>query len=264
MEKALITKIILSFVISGVWITFASFIAEKAGSKIGGLISNLPSNILISMIFVAQIHGTDYIPEVVKGVAPGMLIDTFFLVVLIFFLRYKAWLAILASLFTWFLLAYLLNVFQLKVNLATGVFFYFILALLCFIFVEKKFSISSKQQKPKSYRLWQYVLRALFAGSMVASIVFLSSFLSPFYLGIVSTFPAVLLSSLVILIVNQGNEFAMATGKVLIISSTNIVVYALIIAFVYPLVGIFWGTVIGFLGALGWVWMIVPLLKKIS
>ena len=45
-----VIKVLISFVVAGIWIAGATLLAERFGSKIGGLITNLPSNILISLI----------------------------------------------------------------------------------------------------------------------------------------------------------------------------------------------------------------------
>ena len=46
-------KLILSFFIGGTYIAFTIWIAEKFGSKIGGIILGLPSTTLVSLIFIA-------------------------------------------------------------------------------------------------------------------------------------------------------------------------------------------------------------------
>ena len=77
------------------------------------------------------------------------------------------------------------------------------------------------------------VIRAAFAGGIVGGVVLISHFVPAYLTGIVSAFPAVLFSSMVILAVNQGKTFAQATGKVMILSSSNIVVYALGVYFTF-------------------------------
>jgi small-conductance mechanosensitive channel len=68
----------------------------------------------------------------------------------------------------------------------------------------------------------------------------------------------------VILTVNQGPDFARATGKIMILSSTNIIVYALGVHIAYPALGIPAGTVLAFLGAFLWVLLLFPLIARIS
>ena len=51
-------NIILAFFIAGSFIALLTLLAERFGSTIGGLIANLPSNILITMIFISLTRGT--------------------------------------------------------------------------------------------------------------------------------------------------------------------------------------------------------------
>ena len=45
-------KLLLSFLVGGCWVTLTTIIAEKFGSKIGGLLGGLPSTIVVSLLFI--------------------------------------------------------------------------------------------------------------------------------------------------------------------------------------------------------------------
>jgi len=79
-----------------------------------------------------------------------------------------------------------------------------------------------------------------------------------------STFPAVLLSTMVILIINQGIPFARATGKILILSSSNIIVYGIVVYFTFPALGIALGTAVSFAASLIWVLALRPVSDLLS
>jgi len=77
----------------------------------------------------------------------------------------------------------------------------------------------------------------------------------------------VLFSSMVILALNQGKAFARATGKVMILSSSNIVIYVVGVYIFFPMVGIIAGTLISFLMAFLYVLAlrkVIPFLEKNS
>jgi hypothetical protein len=80
----------------------------------------------------------------------------------------------------------------------------------------------------------------------------------------VASFPAVTLSSLLILYYTQGKEFTRAVGKLLVLSSSNIIVYAFGVAVFYPLLGIVGGTIVSFLCAFLWVTVFIPLSNRIK
>ncbi len=60
MESALLLKTVVSFVVAGVWIGGFTLLAERLGSKKGGLLGNLPSTILIALVlyFTKKIYNS--------------------------------------------------------------------------------------------------------------------------------------------------------------------------------------------------------------
>ena len=165
------------------------------------------------------------------------------------------------ALFFWFLLA--LSSIQINLeNLIINIIIYIVITLISFFFVEKYFKIPQQQKSDKPYKFSQLIIRALFAGGLVSGVVFISNFFNAYITGIFASFPAVLLSSMIILAFNQNIAFARATGKILILSTSNIVVYSLVVYFTYPSMGLLWGTIVSFLSAFIWVWIFHPLVRK--
>ncbi len=248
----LLLNILLAFFIAGSFIALLTLLAERFGSTIGGLVANLPSNILITMIFISLTRGNPFLQQMIPAIPVGMLIDTFFLLAFVLLLRYGISTAISGSLLTWLALAVLANRIPshlLWINAAI----YMIITLLVWIWVEHRVDIPVKGRSGKRYTPFQLTVRALFAGTIVGSVIAIAHFVPAYLTGIVSTFPAVLFSSMVILTLNQGREFARATGKVMILSSTNIVIYAISVFYTFPLLGVAGGTVVSLIFAVLWV-----------
>ena len=263
MNELFIYRVLLSFFLAGGWIGAATQIAEKLGSRVGGLIANLPSNILISLLFIALTQDIIFVRQAIPGIPVGMLIDTIFLAVFIVSLRYGLGISILASLISWFLLAYLANYLEFK-NLIVNCLIYSIVTLMIYYFIHSRMKFQGQSGTKRKYNTFQIIIRSVFAGSVVAAVIIIAQFAPPYLVGIVASFPAVLLSTMVLLVVNQNREFAQATGKILILSSSNIVIYGIAVYFCYPTIGLWWGTLVSFLVATVWVWSIRPLIKKIS
>ena len=242
MDKVFVLRVLLSFFIAGGWIALTSVLAEKFGSKIGGLISNLPSNILVSLVFISIVNDVSYLAELIPGIPIGLIIDTIFLLVFVILLRYNLVLSVIISLLVWFILAYVLAKLEFN-NLIVNILVYVLITALSLWFIERIVKIPSKDSKIRSFSAFQIIYRAAFGGSIVATIVVFSTIFNPFFTGIFSTFPAMILSTLIILTISQGNEFTRAAGKVLILSTTNIIVYAIMVGYTYPRYGILIGTV---------------------
>lgn len=259
----MIIKAIISFVVAGLWIGGFTLLAERLGSKKGGLLANLPSTILIALIFVALVQDARFAASATGAVPIGMLIDTLFLLVFILMVKFGLVKAVLVSLSTWVLLAILAQKIH-STNIMVNILFYFIIAAAAYLLLEYAVNIPAQGKSKKKYTTGSFLIRVLFAGSVVAGTTIISSFAGTYWVGLFSTFPAVMLSSMVILTVNQGADFARATGKIMILSSTNIIIYALGVSLTYPSIGVVLGTIVSFAVAFLWVMLLHPLVQARS
>jgi hypothetical protein len=263
MNTSTVFHIAISFVIAGSWISLATMAGERLGSRIGGLFTNLPSNILISLLFMALTRGNAYAAEASASVPVGMAVDTLFLLAFISFLPFGTWIGLLSALLVWIAAAFL-AIRLPPLSLGAGIAFYAAICVIAFAIVEFALRVRAVPKKPNPFRISTALVRALFAGTIVASAVAVAQFAPPYATGILATFPAVLLSTMVILVRGQGRDFARATGKVLILSSSNIIIYALAVCFLFPLVGAWWGSLASFILAAGYVSLLLPFVRKLS
>jgi hypothetical protein len=263
MDSLFLSRVILSFVLAGSWIAVVTLLAERLGSRLGGLFTNLPSNILFSLIYIALSNGIPFVTGMVPGIPLGMLIDTVFLVVMMATLRFGVLWSLLVSLGSWAFLAWLANLLP-SAPLWLAVTLYLAGASGLFLVAEKRMKIPSVPASDKGYTLLQLSSRAVVAGAIVAGVVVVSQFAPPYLTGIISTFPAVLLSTMMILIINQGIPFARATGKILILSSSNIIIYGIVVYFTFPAFGIAVGTLISFAASFIWVLALRPVIDLLS
>jgi hypothetical protein len=243
-----VVRIIISFFVAGAWIAGTTLIGERLGARKAGLISNLPSNILISLLFVALTKGPEYASDATAGVPTGMLIDTIFLVVFIFVLKYGIIQALTASLATWAVSAAIVLKVLPPMNFIGSTIAYVIVAVALFIAVRAALPRVAPNKKPTTFS-WKIVgIRAFFAGTVVAGAVTIAQFAPPYMTGIFATFPA---------------AFTQATGKILIISSTNLVVYVIFAGILFPLVGPWLGTLVSFAAAFGYILLMGKVLAKV-
>jgi len=261
LSSYLILNVLISFVAAGIWIGGATLIAERLGSQRGGLIANLPSTVLIALIFVALVNDVGFAARATRAIPMGMTIDTIFLLVFIILLNKGLIKAIIISLFTWLMLACIAGLIQYS-NMALNILMYVLVAAASFLILEYRFKIPHQARRKKKLTVSNSLIRALFAGSVVAGTTSISAFAGTYWVGLFSTFPAVMLSSMVILTLNQGSEFARATGKIMILSSTNIIIYALAVSLTYPGLGIFPGTIVSLGLSVGWVLLLHPVIIR--
>jgi len=257
-------RIALSFTIAGIWIAAATFLGERLGSRKAGLIANMPSNILISLIFMALTRGPEYAAATTAGVPMGMMIDTVFLAVFIFALPAGLWKALAAALSAWALVAVFVLAVLPPLAFGAALFVYAVVAATLFLLVHRKLGVKKTVKKPVKFSWKVAAVRAFFAGSVVAAAVAIAQVAPPYMTGVLATFPAVLISTMVILTKSQGRDFAQATGKMLILSSCNIIVYTSCVGALFPILGPWLGTLISFAAALCFIILLNRVTAKIN
>jgi uncharacterized membrane protein (GlpM family) len=166
------------------------------------------------------------------------------LVVLMFmiFIPRGLWAGLLSALLLWFFqstLLYLLDIQHFWVSLLG----WLILLFFCYLAAEKWMKIPSHGRLTISHPPTQLVWRALFGGGVIAMAVLMGKIGGPLLGGIFSSFPAMFLSTLVIMDNTSGPNFARSIGKSLLISGLiNVPLYEIMVRFFYPSVGLGLGT----------------------
>ena len=261
MQSIFAQQVLLSVVVAGSWISATTLLSERLGSRLGGMISNLPSTILVSLLFIGLTQGTVFAAETSVTVPLGMTLCTLFLFAFLLLIPRGLPLALTGSLAVWAGFAILASYFQWVTRIQWTI-LYFIIAISTYWLAEKVIRIPSMPRNVKKYSPLKVLIRAVFAGSVVGSAVLVATSGNAFWTGIFATFPAVMLSSMVILTLSAGMHFARALGKIMLLASTNIVIYGFCAGYLFPLLGLAWGTLISFVIAATWVWLLKPLFDR--
>ncbi len=261
MDILFLQRLLLSVIVAGVWITLATIISEKMGSKMGGMIGNLPSTIFTSLLFIGITQGVDFAAATTITVPLGMFLSTMFLFVFISLVNRGLLFSVAAGLITWTLLAVIFSFVQ-HAGIVVWSVLYFAGAVGTYLFAEHVQKIPSLGKVKRKYSVRQISFRALFAGSIVGLSVVVAQTGSAFWAGLFASFPAMMLSAMVILTLSAGYPFARATGKVMLLASTNIVIYSFVAGALFPVVGLWWGTLAAYTVAATWVFFLKPLFDK--
>lgn len=239
-------RIALSFVIAGAWIASVTYFGERLGSRKAGLLGNMPSNILISLLFMGITKGPEYAAASTAGVPMGMMIDTIFLAVFVFVIPYGLRIALPASFAAWALAAILVLAVLPPLNFLASIAVYIVVTVALFFLVSAKLGARRVEKKPVKFSWKVSLVRAFFAGSVVAGAVAIAQVAPPYMTGVLATFPAVMTSTMVILTMSQGPDFAQATGKILILSSCNIIVFSTCAGLFFVALGPWLGTLLAY------------------
>ncbi|HQO45680.1 MAG TPA: DUF3147 family protein, partial [Rectinema sp.] len=142
--------------LAGAWISGATLLGEKLGSKRAGLITNLPSNILLSLIFMALTLGPDYAAATTKGVPVGMTIDTLFTFIFILVAKKGLGKAISISLIVWAITAYMFIELIPPLGMGGAIALYVLVTSLCFILAERVLRIRAVPHKDTTFS-WKQI-----------------------------------------------------------------------------------------------------------
>ena len=260
-------KLILSFIVSGVWITVSTILADKLGARFGGLIAGLPSTIVISLFFIGWTQTPLIASQATTPVPMVMGITAVFVVGYILLAKYGFYLSLIIPLAVWFVLSMILVFVKFDNFLYSWIGFIVLLLSSYYILSKKKVQDEEGQvRRAINYTPLHLLFRGTLSGTIIAFAVIMAKIGGPFIGGVFVAFPAVMLSVIIISYLAQGKSFSCETAKVLMISgSINVVVYATTARYTYLHFGLIYGTLIPFLVGLvsaNLVWLFLK--KKLS
>ena len=256
-------RVLASFVIAGAWIGTATMISERYGSRVGGLVGNLPSNIVVSFIFITLTQDLSFTAEAARAVPLGMTINNLFMLAFMVGARRGLGAAIGLSLAVWIGAVLAARAGGLPGwRLATVLFF--VSVVVVFLVMERVMKLRTHNARSVRYSPGAVIARMIFAGGVVATSVIVAHSAGPYWAGLFSTLPAVMMSTLVILTRAQSPAFAGGVAKVLVLSSANILAFAFVAAVAYPRIGLATGTLVAYGAAVAWVVALRPVVARLS
>ncbi len=129
-------------------------------------------------------------------------------------------------------------------NLAIALGLYALAAITAWLWLRSRHRYVQEGGRNIRYRPREVLFRGVFAGAVIAIAVFMTKTGGPVLGSILSVFPAIFLSTMIILYTQQGEKFTGATGRSMIPGTINVVVYAVAAYFLFPVYGTGMGTVL--------------------
>lgn len=250
----MIAHILLSLLIGGTLIAICSITAELLGPTLGGLIAGLPSTLVISMMFVgltespqAASHETTFIP-----MALGL--NCLLMGLFGFFASLGLAAALGISLLVWMGLA-AFAVMNPPATLAVTLLVQFVGLALGFLLTRHV--VRQKPAGSTHCSAIQILLRALFGGSIVATSVWLSHVAGVTVGGVAATFPAIGISTLLIVSRSRGITYATALLRPIMVSTcVTMLTCILIVRYAFPAVGVWTGAALAVAGSILSAWVL--------
>ncbi|HUD19073.1 MAG TPA: DUF3147 family protein [Patescibacteria group bacterium] len=239
-------RLMLSFIVGATWITTATILAEKYGSKIGGVITGIPSTTVLSLFFIGLTQSPAFAVKSVVAIPVVLGVDALFSAVYILLSKRSFVTSIAIPLVIWFILSFFVVLSELS-NLGLSLILFGVLYASSIFVVGKRTDVRSQGSRKMTYSFGQILFRACLSGSIIAGAVVASRLGGPILGGVFASFPAIMLSTMIITRLSHGKDFSSAIMKVLMISGgLNVVIYALAVELLYPSLGLYVGTAAAF------------------
>ena len=255
-------QIIIPFFLSAIVVILITVIAEKYGTKVGGILGTLPSTIVIAFLFIALNEGERFASQAAAVVPAELGINVIFLFVFALLIHRSTLVAFVGTFTVWSILSASLVFFNME-NIFISVSCYLLAVVFAFFILEKRKRIRSAAKRNIHYTFTKIMFRGILAGIVIAIAVYLSNFGSVIS-GIFSVFPAILSSTMLISVREHGPDFAAGMAKSMLLGLSSVATYATIIHFLYPLYGIMIGSIIAYAFSFCVTLLIFTLRKKIS
>lgn len=244
--------------------TSATYFADRYGTKIGGIITGLPSTALLSLFFIGWTQSPNISVEATTIIPLIGAVNALFLVVYITLVRTGFWLALISSFLVWGGLSFGLVQLNLK-NFFLSTAIYLAVVMLSFFLVEKGIKVKSERANKVESTLKTLMFRGLFSGAIIAFAVIMGKIGGPLLGGMFAMFPAMFTGTLLITYFSQGPLFSSAMMKVALVSASSVVLYAFLVRYTYVPLGLYAGTLVSIVVSFSYAYIIhILLVKRIS
>jgi len=243
-------QVLASFAMGGAWIAVVTLAADRLGSAWGGFLSGLPSTVLVAFLFIGLAQGPEAVVRATDVFPLSYAATGLFLVAFAAFSKRRFWPGLAAAMAVWFTLSALILALEpVDFTLSSAV--YAAVFLAGWAALTKGVRLPAVGDMPFRYSPSQVAGRALFGGLMIALTVLASKTGGPIYGGIFAGFPAVFVSTLVIVSRSRGLSFARTMSKPMLVTGMiTIGVFATAARFFVPAKGPAGGTALAFLAAM--------------
>lgn len=263
-DSFFLVKLVITFLVGSFWITGATILAERFGSKVGGVIGGMPSSIVIALFFIGWTQTPIAASQATVVVPIVMGFNGIFIIIYSALVRRSFPLALLSALIVWLCLALSLVLLHFD-NFVLSLISFLVLVLISYLVMEYVLHVKSLAGRSRSFSLLNILIRGLVSGVIITLAVVFAKVGGPLFGGVFASFPAVFFSTMILTYFAQGGVFSISVMKPLLLSGTiNATVYAAGVRYLYPLFGIIWGTLGAFLISMVSMYLVFLLVRRIS
>lgn len=213
----------IAFVVAGSYVVVMARMAEKFGSKVGGLLLALPSTIFVGISFITWQQGHQGLRSASAVLPATIAAAAIFLVVFVMLSKRGLVVSYVSATLVWLAITLplaLLHVHNVYFTTSIGV---LLLAVAVYFFRH----VPHRSARPIQQSLRLQLLRFSVAGSVTAATVVVARFAGPTWAAVCGSFPAVFAATLFLMSTSQGIEFTSSLGRTMIVGNMANVVFGL-------------------------------------
>ncbi len=245
--------VLLSFIIGGVGVGAATYAARRYHSGIGGLIGGLPTISSISFFFIGLNQSPEATSQAATAFPLGMSFTFLFLLVYSSLAKRGFRVAMTRALLVWFCLSGI-EAFEHLRNLVISFSAVTIMFTLSMYFYNVRLGLPYAKGAETTFSASKLLEYGVLGGGVVATAVYLSQTLGSTVGGIAAAVPAIFSMTLTFTYLSEGGmTLSRSVAKPLMISAYTVAFpYSVFVGLLYPVVGLFEGSLAAFV-------LIVPL-----
>ncbi|MFY0712218.1 hypothetical protein J1D01_00955 [Seonamhaeicola sp. NFXS20] len=237
---------LIKLVIAIGFVVGLSLLAENVSPKVAGVLSAFPTGSAITLFFFGLEISSEFASKSAVYNMVGLTAQLSFVYIYYlassYFNKYNILLSSLSSILGYFIIVWLLHFIELNryIAILIPVSFSFI-----YLYLFKKIENVKIENKVKlNYKT--LFIRAIFAASIILLITSIPKLVGSTWAGLFSAFPTTLFPLILIIHFTYSKKQVHTVIKNVPIGMFSLIIYSLSVSLVYPLYGIYLGTLISF------------------
>lgn len=273
MNNLFYLQVAISFIAGGAIIGLLSYVTERVPRSLRGIIMALPSTMLVSFIFIAQVNGIQSLAQSIPGAGYALIGSLVYVLTFLFFaltLEKFHCHIIIKIFFTWLFASLGWIIFPILAQdfPRDDVWMPFAILTIVILLIQPVFLRISNHfpayEKTQQTTKKEMLFRMLFAGMIIALAVIISKLAGSFWGTVIgASYPASFGSQLMIFQKKYPANFIASVIRVVPIGLFPLVAYAITVSFAYPAFGIWIGTVIAIIVSLATGYIVGQISRKV-
>ncbi len=236
----------IKLIVAIVFVIGLSLLAENVSPKVAGILSGYPTGSAITLFFFGLEVNPDYAATSAVYNMIGLTAALSFVYVYYmaskYFVKLNILLSSLSAILGYFIIVWLLHLIEINIFIAITIPIAF---AFLYIYLFKNIKNITIETKAKlNFKI--LFVRAFFAALIILLITSVPKFVGPNWAGLFSAFPTTLFPLMLIIHYTYSKEHVHTVIKNVPIGMFSLIIYSLTVSIVYPLFGIYLGTLISF------------------